>query len=136
MNRIHILTRALELIESESAIVDATALASRLSYSRSHLDRMFLETIGKAPTALIRDSRMRQAAFEISSSRRAIIDIAFDCGFGSQEAFTRAFRRLYGRTPDEYRRIATPSPLHMTLSLQPHEHVRSRVRLVQVWQPR
>jgi len=33
-----------------------------------------------------------------------VVELAFDCGFESQAAFTRAFTRAFGMSPDKYRR--------------------------------
>lgn len=137
MNRIHTLSRALELIEMHlTGELNANTLAGRLGYSRSHLDRLFLDAIGDTPASLIRTQRLEQAAFELVATQRRIVDIALDYQFNSQEAFTRAFRRAFCRTPADYRRNACASPLRPKLSLRPHELLPSRMRVVFVWLPR
>ena len=50
---------------------------------------------------------MADAASALVRTDARILDIALDCQFSSQEAFTRAFRRYYGMTPGEYRRQNT-----------------------------
>ena len=55
--------------------------------------------------------RLRRLAFalkEVRDSDRGILDIAFDYGFSSHEAFTRAFKATYGITPSEYRKKPVP----------------------------
>jgi AraC family transcriptional regulator len=136
MNRIHLLNRALELIDNGlTRDLTASSLAHELGYSRSALDRLFVETLGDTPARHIHSRRMREAARDLVSSRKRIVDIALDYRFDSQEAFTRAFRRACGRTPNEYRRVAPPSPLHSHLTLRPHELAPTRIRVVQVWRP-
>ncbi len=39
----------------------------------------------------------------LTESRKAIIDIAFDCGYGDQSAFTRQFKTTVGMAPGAYR---------------------------------
>lgn len=38
-------------------------------------------------------------------TKKPIIEIAYDANYSSQQSFTFAFRRLYGRPPQEYREI-------------------------------
>lgn len=48
---------------------------------------------------------MSQAASDLISTDKRIIDIALDYRFGSQEAFTRAFKKEYDVTPGRYRKL-------------------------------
>ena len=51
--------------------------------------------------------RQRKLAFalrEVRDSEKSLLDIAFDYGFSSHEAFTRAFKTTYGIAPSEYRK--------------------------------
>ena len=55
--------------------------------------------------------RRRKLAFalkEVRDSEKGILEIALDYGFSSHEAFTRAFKNLYGITPSDYRRHPVP----------------------------
>jgi AraC-like DNA-binding protein len=47
--------------------------------------------------------RLHRAATELLAGDRRIIDIAFDVGFSSQEAFTRSFSKTYKITPAQFR---------------------------------
>jgi AraC family transcriptional regulator len=40
----------------------------------------------------------------VEAPHTRLVDLALDCGFESQEAFTRAFRRTFGITPGELKR--------------------------------
>jgi AraC family transcriptional regulator len=136
MNRIHLLNRALEIVDHNlTGDLTVASLAHDLGYSRSALDRLFVETLGDTPARHIRSRRMRAAAYDLVSSRKRIMDIALDYRFDSQEAFTRAFRRAFDRTPNEYRRVAPSASLRSSLTVRPHEFAPSRIRVVQVWQP-
>jgi AraC family transcriptional regulator len=49
--------------------------------------------------------RLRRAAFRLAfRPPDRILDIALDSGFASHEAFGRAFKRVAGQTPSEFRR--------------------------------
>jgi AraC family transcriptional regulator len=52
----------------------------------------------------IRNRRLHKAAKQISKRSERIADIAFDHGFGSHDVFGRAFKRVYGITPENYRK--------------------------------
>lgn len=49
---------------------------------------------------------LERAAWELGSTPRGITDIALDAGYGSLEAFTRAFGKAYGVSPSVYRRTS------------------------------
>lgn len=51
----------------------------------------------------IRRRKLSKAACELVETTKSIIDIAIFYGYGSQEAFTRAFKDMYGLTPKAYR---------------------------------
>ena len=71
---------------------------------RPTLYRMFEHEGGIA--AYIRNCRLREAAGElVDSPGIAIMDIAEHLHFGSASDFTRAFRRGYGRSPQEFREL-------------------------------
>ena len=66
--------------------------------------------------------RLRQLAFalkEVRDSERSLLDIAFDYGFSSHEAFTRAFKGTYGVTPSEYRK--KPVPVVLRTKIRPFD---------------
>jgi AraC-like DNA-binding protein len=99
---------------------DATpeVLASRLCLSRFHLDRMISAVAGEPPAALRRRILLERAAFRLITTRHTILDVAVEAGYGSHEAFTRAFARSFGRAPAAWRRrpggirLEAPSDIH------------------------
>jgi AraC-like DNA-binding protein len=93
-------------------------LASRLCLSRFHLDRMISAVAGEPPAALRRRILLERAAFRLVTTRHTILDVAIEAGYGSHEAFTRAFARAFGVSPAAWRRrpsgirIEAPSDIH------------------------
>jgi AraC family transcriptional regulator len=69
-----------------------------------HFLRLFHAATGETPGSYARKRRLTKAAGFLLETDRRIIDIAFDCGFESQAAFTRAFRRQFRVTPAAMRR--------------------------------
>lgn len=78
-------------------------IAREAAYSPFHFLRLFHTLIGETPGNYIRKRRLWEAAKELLMSNTPIIRIAFDYQFQSQEAFTRAFQKLFGLTPRKYR---------------------------------
>ncbi|MEU8225173.1 helix-turn-helix transcriptional regulator [Kribbella sp. NPDC048915] len=99
---------------------DATAdeLAARVRLSRSHLDRMVEAAAGERPGHLRRRILLERAAYRLVTGGGSILDVAVEAGYGSHEAFTRAFSRAYGVPPAQWRgqpdriRLGAPSGIH------------------------
>lgn len=72
--------------------------------SQGHFIRVFRDRLGLSPAAYLARKKLVWAARELLLTKRRIIDIAFDTDFQSQEAFHRAFERLFGMTPAAYRK--------------------------------
>src|SRR5580658_8125059 len=68
-------------------------LASVAGFSAYHFSRLFTARFGESVMSHVRTCRLQAAAVRLTGDAPpALVDLAFDCGFGSQEAFTRAFR--------------------------------------------
>ncbi|HEY2710803.1 MAG TPA: AraC family transcriptional regulator [Caulobacteraceae bacterium] len=80
-------------------------LADVAGLSPYHFARQFNARFGVSPMAFVRDRRMALAARRlVDEPRPALVELAFDLGFESQEGFTRAFKRAHGVSPGRYRR--------------------------------
>lgn len=80
-----------------------TQLAQRLYTSRFHLDRIVSSVGGEPPATLRRRLLLERAAYRLITSERRILDVGVEAGYASHEAFTRAFARLFGMAPREFR---------------------------------
>jgi AraC-like DNA-binding protein len=58
-------------------------LASRLHLSRFHLDRVISQVAGEPPQAFRRRILLERAAYRLLATRRGILDIAVEAGYGS-----------------------------------------------------
>lgn len=93
----------------EAHLFDAlsvAALADVAGLSPYHFSRMFRARLGDSAIAYVRRRRMQAAARRLTEGEPSLAELSFDCGFESQEAFTRAFRREFGVPPGRYKREA------------------------------
>ena len=110
---VDLLTEALDDHE-----VTGEDLASRLYLSRYHFDRIITSVAGEPPNRFRRRILLERAAYRLLTTRRTILDVAVEAGYGSHEAFTRAFTRAYGVGPGQWRarptrtQIDAPSDVH------------------------
>jgi AraC family transcriptional regulator len=79
-------------------------MAEHAGVSRSHLSRIFPVATGLQLSSYLRGRRLTEAAKDLVNGAPDILNVALDAGYGSHEAFTRAFRDQFGLTPDDVRR--------------------------------
>src|SRR3954468_19052999 len=77
------------------------ALAARLCLSRYHFDRVIASVAGEPPAAFRRWILLERAAYRLVTTDRSVLDVAVEAGYGSHQAFTRAFSRGDGAPPTE-----------------------------------
>jgi len=70
----------------------------------SHLQRLFLRTIGVRPGKYIIQQRLNAACRLLEETDDGVYDIALATGFCDQSHFTKMFKRERGITPSEYHR--------------------------------
>lgn len=90
-------------------------LARLLDCSQSQVSHKFHALTGTSLRDFVQARRPALALPAVRDGEQRLLDIALDCGFSSQEAFTRAFRAAYGITPGEYRRSPRPLSLHTVI---------------------
>ncbi|WP_231445456.1 AraC family transcriptional regulator [Brevibacterium zhoupengii] len=93
-------------IEGETGI-DIEKLAGNLGTTEYHLRRMFSSLAGMPLSVYIRRRRMTVAAADVVAGH-GLLGIAIRFGYGSTEAFGRAFRAVHGAGPSEVRRSGGP----------------------------
>jgi AraC family transcriptional regulator len=78
-------------------------LASGAGVHATHLARTFRKVHGCTVGDYVRRLRIEAGARDLRATRKSIAQIAIDAGFCDQSHFCRAFRRVYGLSPSEYR---------------------------------
>lgn len=95
--------RAVELIEQDlTADIEVRDLAKAAVTSEYHFRRMFSSLAGLPISEYIRRRRLTAATAEILEGV-TVLDVAVRYGYGSAEAFNRAFRAMHGLSPSEAR---------------------------------
>ena len=101
------LNRALDLVEravADGEDVDVTEMARIAATSEHHLRRTFSVLAGMPISEYVRRRRMSVAAADVLRGDSTLLDVAVRHGYGSTEAFTRAFRTVHGVGAGEARR--------------------------------
>ncbi|MFE5809004.1 helix-turn-helix domain-containing protein [Streptomyces sp. NPDC056491] len=99
------LNQTLEYIERHlDRQVDGAELARIAATSEYHLRRMFSALAGMPLSEYVRRRRLTLAGAEVLAGQESLLEIAVRYGYGSGEAFARAFRAMHGVGPGEARR--------------------------------
>ena len=125
------LNQLIEYVESHLADeLDVAGLASRIGTTEYHLRRMFSSLAGMPLAEYIRRRRMTLAAAEIIDGKD-VLDVAVRHGYGSTEAFGRAFLAVHGTTPANVRRsggpLSTQQRLRFRLTVEGNSTMHTRI---------
>ena len=90
--------------------VDLARLADVARMSPFHFHRIYHAMQGETTADTVRRMRLHRAAVELITGERPVLRIARRAGYGSQQAFTRAFKAAYGVPPAQYRASLVPLP--------------------------
>ncbi|MFN4312006.1 MAG: helix-turn-helix transcriptional regulator [Ferrovibrio sp.] len=101
------LSRCLALIhEDPQRDWNVQALSGACGLSRSSLAERFEAMLQTSPMRYVRDWRLCQASVALSTTSKPVAAVAFDAGYGTEAAFSRAFARAYGLPPAAWRQHA------------------------------
>ena len=97
--------RALALLHGQPARAwTVDLLAKETGVSRSTLAERFTERVGQTPMQYLAHWRMQIAAQLLSDSNAKVAAVGLEVGYGSEAAFSRAFRKLVGVPPATWRK--------------------------------
>jgi len=97
--------RAMDLLRANlDGSVRLADVASACSLSVSHFARAFKASFGVTCHRWLTERRVERARELLAVKGTPLAEIAGQCGFGDQAAFTRTFHRLVGLTPGRWRR--------------------------------
>ncbi|MDX2854065.1 AraC family transcriptional regulator [Streptomyces sp. PA03-3a] len=126
------LNQAMEHIERRlDQDIEVDELARIAATSEYHLRRMFSALAGMPLSEYIRRRRLTLAGAEVLAGRETLLAIAVRYGYGSGEAFARAFRAMHGIGPGDARRtgaeLNSQSRMAFRLTVEGSSSMRYRV---------
>ena len=80
------------------------SLAEAAGMSRSAFAARFKELLGQTPLEYVTEWRMQKAMRLLQERDKKLIDVARSVGYESDAAFSKAFKRVVGANPGEYRK--------------------------------
>ena len=110
--------KVIDYIENNlSNKLDLDKISEAVHYSKYHLHRLFSDTVGMTIHDYVGRRQLTEAAKLLVFSERPIIEIAFICGYESQQAFSSAFKSMYKIPPAQYRENREFYPLQLRFTL-------------------
>ncbi|MCR5053273.1 MAG: AraC family transcriptional regulator [Lachnospiraceae bacterium] len=85
-------------------------MAKKAGLSESHFMKFFKTTMGVPFLYYLNDYRLTMASRLLLSSDDSILTIASDCGYDNLSYFNRLFKRRFGMTPRDYRKVSPLMP--------------------------
>ncbi|ARF58594.1 GlxA family transcriptional regulator [Streptomyces gilvosporeus] len=99
------------ITENPAADLSVDALAARAGLSPRHFARAFRDEVGMTPGRYVDRIRLEAARRRLEDTADGIEEVSRHCGYGTPEAMRRAFVRVLGAAPAEYRRRFQPAPV-------------------------
>jgi len=90
----------------EATTIDAEA--ARLGMSRRRFTDRFKQHAGQTWLRHVKQLRLAHARHLLTTTRRTVASIAFECGYGDLSTFYRAFTAAHTQSPLEYRQARSP----------------------------
>ena len=83
--------------------ISLETVAKEIGYSANYLSHCIKKRFSFGFPTLLSCIRIEKAKTLLSETKKSSLEIAFECGFGSERNFNRQFKKRYGVTPREYR---------------------------------
>ncbi|MBN1920073.1 MAG: AraC family transcriptional regulator [Anaerolineae bacterium] len=104
MSDLAAIVRALDFIESHlQTAITLGDVADAVAYSLYHFCRSFKNATHYTPYDYLMRRRIAEAARALLQTAAKVTDVAFDYQFNNLETFSRAFRRVLGQSPSQWR---------------------------------
>ena len=101
----HVLTRVVAYMEkNKKEQIAMSDVALSLGYNEKYLSRCLSKASNLSFSSLLATLRMDEARTMLMETDKTILEIAIECGFGSERSFYRHFKALMGISPKTYRK--------------------------------
>lgn len=97
--------------------IDLDNIAETIGYSKFHLNRMFTEETNITIHKYLQIRRLTVAAEKLVKTDTPIVQIAYEAGYHSQQAFSLAFKQIYLYPPKIYRNRRIFIPKQQQISM-------------------
>lgn len=97
--------------------IDLDSLSLAFGYSKYHLHRIFTGVIGISLHNYIKRRQLTEAARKLIFSQKAILEIAMDSGYDSQQSFSNSFKKLYKNSPSKFRKRKQFNPIQLKFNV-------------------
>lgn len=88
--------------------LSVAGIAGALGISEKYLYAFFKEQTGLSPALYVQQLRLEHAATLLRTTQISVQRIGEQSGFGALNTFYKAFKRVYGLTPSQYRDMERP----------------------------
>ena len=85
--------------------ISIAEVAESVDFSESHFMRYFKENMGTSFIDYLKEYRLTMASRLLIASDATILSVAEEVGFDNLSYFNRAFKKHYGVTPSQYRKL-------------------------------
>jgi len=104
MENKNLINKAIQFIQANpQENLSLQSIADNAGFSLTYFDAIFRQHTGYTPVEYARVYKLTRSALALRTTDKTVLDIALDFGYGSPEAFTRAFKSFYSMTPSQYR---------------------------------
>lgn len=100
----------IELMESHLAEpLSLVEIAEEADLSRRQVERLFRQEMGRSPARYYLEIRLDRARHLLVQSALPVVEVAVACGFVSASHFSKCYREVYGRSPQQERAGRKPT---------------------------
>jgi AraC family transcriptional regulator len=96
--------------------LDLDELARVAAFSRFHFHRIFRGMVGESVAEHVRRLRLERAAQQLKTGDLPVTQVAFNAGYETHEAFTRAFGAMFEQSPSAFRKEHRKIPVRPVAS--------------------
>jgi len=94
----------IEMMEANlSEPLTLVEIADHAGLSRRQIERLFRHHMGRSPARYYLEIRLDRARHLLIQSSLPVVEVAVACGFVSASHFSKCYRELYGRSPQQER---------------------------------